>query len=658
MLILGNKSSLISIASPMKLLSQAWIIARIEVSIFLRFSRMRWAALIAALVPGLYVLLYLSSLWDPAAHTDQLPVALVNLDRGLVHGKQDLNVGQEVVDRLKIKKTFGYRDLNDETLARQMVRQGQLAFALIIPPEFSLNALPGLQHGAGKLVLYVSEGNSYQSATLARRFAQDLGHEVNESLNEQRWELVLQKEMGSLDTLELLRQGVAQLRTGSLALFEGTAKASDGAHSLALASEQLDSSVQQMTGGIKDLRSGLQAVEGRLPAASQLNQLNDGAQALVSGHRELAGGLRELAIGSQSLKEGVSRYHEEAKSSLFVTAQVSEGLEKMVEGTSQLSNGVQAAQAAQGNLSEGAVRLGQGIAMLGTGVQQAGDNLRTVLARLPQDSQLQELTTASVRLATGVGSLAEASANIHAGSQQVNAGISVLIETLPDTLDRLEGSPQGLAQSVTPEIEAVAAVQNNGSGFAPNIIPVALWLGAGVAVFLVRLRELPRQAIHFGRTARMLGKVACPVLLVITQAMVVLLVIQLLGIKIAHPGALLLTLMVSVLGFLMIVIALTRALGDVGTALAMLLLAIQLTSSGGLLPIELSAGPFAAISPWLPMTWVVHALKAAMFDAFNGQWQAPLLQVMLAAGMAFVMASWFGNWRFVRPSNARPALNL
>lgn len=66
--------------------------------------------------------------------------------------------------------------------------------------------MPGARTGGGKLVVYTSEGNNYQGAHLARRFATDLGTAVNSSLNEQRWALVLSTAAGSEHSLGALRR--------------------------------------------------------------------------------------------------------------------------------------------------------------------------------------------------------------------------------------------------------------------------------------------------------------------------------------------------------------------------------------------------------------------------------------------------------------------
>ena len=105
-------------------------------------------------------------------------------------------------------------------------------------------------------------------------------------------------------------------------------------------------------------------------------------------------------------------------------------------------------------------------------------------------------------------------------------------------------------------------------------------------------------------------------------------------------------------------IALTRMLGDAGKALAMIFLAVQLSSSGGILPVELSGTLFSEISPWLPLTWVVRAMKISMFGAYGGAWQHPMLVIASTCAIALVSACWLGRWRYVRPSAMRPAVDF
>jgi putative membrane protein len=641
----------------MKLLLQILTIARLEASFFCRYPRTLVTGLVVALIPALYSLLYLASIWDPTAHTGALSVALVNLDQGVKYREHDFNMGQDMVARLKARHVFGFIDEPDEQTARTRVRQGQLAFALIIPRDFSSNAVPGAQAGAGKLVVYTSEGNSYQAAGLARRFAEELGHEVNERLNERRWALVLTNATGSRQSLQQLNAGVRQLQLGADELAKGAAKTATGAESVNAAASQLQQGVGQLSAGVKELGTGLQAIESKRPRRSELNQLKAGSEVLAQSHAELGRGLTELRSGSQRLQDSVLGFQAQAQQNSLLPAQTTATLAQVAQGVSGLSNGLQVVADTELQLADGAVRLNDGVGRLTTGVTSMNSALRGMLSRMPDERQLDDLSSGSKMLSNGTASLAESALKVSEGSRHVAAGLGLLAESLPAPVEKMDGSAQGLASSVQPVVEVDAAVFNNGSGYAPTIIPAALWLGAGIVAFLCHVRVLPRQVQRFSQLGKVLGKILLPVGLVVVQALLVTLCARYwLHIPMAHPWAFALTLVVAATTFLLIIYALTLALGDAGKGLALLFFAIQLTSSGSIVPVELSGGLFLDISPWLPLTWVVRAIKASLFDAYGGAWQPALLLVAMAAALAVALACAANHWRFVRVVKTQPSV--
>jgi putative membrane protein len=641
----------------MRLLLQILTIARLEASFFRRYPRTLVTGLVVALIPALYSLLYLASIWDPTAHTGALSVALVNLDQGVKYREHDFNMGQDMVARLKARHVFGFIDEPDEQTARTRVRQGQLAFALIIPRDFSSNAVPGAQAGAGKLVVYTSEGNSYQAAGLARRFAEELGHEVNERLNERRWALVLTNATGSRQSLQQLNDGVRQLQLGADELAKGAAKAATGAESVNTGASQLQQGVGQLSAGVKELGTGLQAIESKRPRRSELKQLKAGSEVLTQSHAELGRGLTELRSGSQRLQDSVLGFQGQAQQNSLLPAQETATLAQVAQGVSGLSNGLQVVADTQLQLADGAVRLNDGVGRLTTGVTSMNSALRGMLSRMPDERQLDDLSSGSKMLSNGTASLAESALKVSEGSRHVATGLGLLAESLPAPMEKMDGSAQGLASSVQPVVEVDAAVFNNGSGYAPTIIPAALWLGAGIVAFLCHVRVLPRQVQRFSQLGKVLGKISLPVGLVVVQALLVMLCARYwLHIPMAHPWAFALTLVVAATTFLLIIYALTLALGDAGKGLALLFFAVQLTSSGSIVPVELSGGLFLDISPWLPLTWVVRGIKASLFDAYGGAWQPALLLVAMAAALAVALACAANHWRFVRVAKTQPSV--
>lgn len=634
-------------------------LARMEAHFFLRYPKLLGAAIVVVLIPALYVVIYLTSVWDPAAKTGALSVGIVNLDQGLVYRNQSFGVGHDVIRRLQAKPTFGYVNYDSEKQARHLVETGALAFALIVPPDFSSNAIPGAMAGAGKLVVFTSEGNSYPSAGLARRFAEDLGREVNQSLNEHRWALVLADAAGSQRSLAQLHDGMAQLSRGAKELELGAQQATRGADKLTKGAARLEQGVEQLSAGTKELGSGLRTMFAQRPRNADLRRLEEGAQALASGHVELGKGLIELQQGALRLHTGIDGFREEASKSLFVATQVQAGLGQLGQGVDSLEAGLKSANMAHQKLSDGATQLNTGVGTLATGLRSLNTGLRSMVNQLPEDAKLDELASGAGSLSAGSIALRQGNQQVLQGAQHLAGGLDLLAQALPASVKAMDGNAEGLAHSVQPVVEVAAPVQNNGSGFAANIVPGALWLGASLAAFLIHLRSLPRRARTYPALACAVGKAAVPLCLVLLQALLVCLsLLWVLHIQVMHLAALFVTLAIAATTFLWVVFALTRAMGDAGRALALVFLAVQLSSSGGVLPVELSGGLFAQVSPYVPITWVVKAIKACLFGAFEGHWLDALQWVVLWGVLAVLVATFVGRWRFVKTSALRPALDL
>ena len=638
---------------------QILFVLRLELQFFLRFPKLIAATLLVVFIPALYAFIYLSSIWDPASRINTLPVGLVNMDAGVEYRGQVFNAGWDVASTLHKRQTFGFQDFDNEGDARQAVSSGTLAFALIIPHDFSSNAIPGHEAGAGKLTVVSSEGNNFESALLARNFARELGHDVNESLNERRWKLVLLNAAGSQRSVQRLREGVDQLRTGAHELGKGMLPLSNGARQAATGSQRINTSVDQLSSGVKQLGSALKTMDAKRPRNSELDRLKAGAEQLAAGHGELGKGLTELQAGSQTVRSSVGSFRDQARDSVLVPAKVSDNLDLLLDGVTQLDIGLHAATDAQSKLDDGADKLSTGVTALTTGVRAMNMGIRTMVQKLPEDNLLDELDRGTDTLVSGTAALADGMQSARQGADRLSAGLDLLANSLPADVDKPDGSAQGLANSVSPVVEMQAPVANSGSAFAPNIIPAALWLGAGVAAFLIHVRAQPKHALHFSSPAKLMGKIAIPTAVVLLQAaMVYATVVWGLHIRIAHPDLFTLTLCLSSITFLCIVIAMTRVMGDVGKALSMIFLAVQLSSSGGILPVELSGTLFSEISPWLPLTWVVRAMKISMFGAYGGEWQHPISVIVLTCTIALLSACWLGRWRYVRPSALRPAVDF
>lgn len=611
--------------------SASWRIAATDLSLIRHFPRMWLGVLAISLVPSAYALIYLSSVWEPNAKTSNLPVAVVNLDQGYTYQGRTQNVGIDLMAALKSSGEFGFRAVDSEAEAREAVKLGQMAFAVIVPADFSANALPGVRAGGGNVIVVLSEGNNFAAAGLARRFAVELGHQVNEALNERRWEQVLLSVDGSGKNLEMLRSGMAQLHTGAKTYQDGLARYNQAA--------------AQLVTGIRQIGEGVRGMESRLPADAELKAFKAGTQLMAQRHKELGSGLEQLRAGAGRLNAGAVQLQEETVDLPFVGERISQSAAELASGADQLGKGLASASEANAQMGAGAVRLDESAGKLGEGVGAMGNGLRTMSEKLPDENRLQAFSQSGEEMARG--------------AIKLKTGIELVAQALPGSMDKLDGSARGLADSVEPRLEVLAPVANNGSAFAPNMIAMSLWLGAVMALYLFDLRALSQDHAQASMLARSLGRFLVPSLLVLAQILLTFLVLRFgLGVSVPDYPSFTLVMISTGLSFLAIVFLLLRALGESGKLIVILLLTLQLAAGGGVMPIELTAEFFQAVHDWLPFTWVVKALRASLFGAYDDGWFMPWFVVSAIGLVALLLSSRVRNWRLVAATDYRPSIDI
>ena len=662
-------------------------VVRRETKLLRRHAKLRIAYAGLLFVPAVYAFIYLWSMWDPASHTRDLPAAIVNLDAGARYRDRELNLGRDAMQAIQEQGTFAWRRYDDAQRARLDVRRGRLAFVLEIPRDFSQRALPGEHPGAARLTIYTSEGNNTSSAGFARRFAPEVANRVNTQLNEARWELVLSTAAGSQRSLESLRtaladlhagagelaQGLQRIRQGSEPLAGGAGSAAEAAQRLRGASAQLADAATGLAAGVRQVSPALRGVERGRPSDAELEALRRSAFVLAEGQRELGRGLDQLQEGAQRLREGVVQWRSAAEEVPLFGGRLAEGAEPLADGARQLAQGLDEARQAQVRLASGMQRLEDGVGALVEGTQRAGQSLVQVSSRLPEEARLdgfvdgtrdlsrgQEALAEGLRqLSSGLGALQGALDKLGDGGARLQTGLALLRQALPQAVDAPGGSAQGLALSVQPVVEVVAPVPNNGAALLPNFVPLALWVGAVMAAFLVQWRRIAQPLAGLPRIPLAMGKLALPMAAVVVQALIMMLLVTVvLKVQPAHPGLTVSTLVATSFAFLAIVFALVRVLGDLGKVVAVLLLVVQVSAAGAILPIELSDEAFQALHPYLPLSWVVEALRVALFDAHDGVYE-PALAVVLGTGLAaLLLGTAAGRWTPVPEDRLRPPLDL
>ncbi len=337
----------------------------------------------------------------------------------------------------------------------------------------------------------------------------------------------------------------------------GATELSTGATSLSSGLGQYTAGVGSLAGGLSDLRDG----------AWGLTKLTDGVASYTGGVSQLSGALSQLTPAIEanpsvdpSIKGGLRSITDQlagaAAGGATLNSQASSGIEGVQYGISQSADG-----AAQ--LSAGGPALVSGASGLATGATDLATGLRSGAALVPSADTGAAASTAKIA-----------------------------------------------ADPVTLSVSTANKVSDLSQVVATFFIPLGLWIGA-LAVFLV-LRPVTRRALASTARSGRLVTAALGRAGIITAAQAVLLVALLhgaLGVG-WHllPATLGFSLLIA-LAFTAFHYLLTIGFGRGGLVVSLFLLALQLTSTGGIYPIQALAAPYQAVSPLLPLTYAVSGMQ-------------------------------------------------
>ena len=103
-----------------------------------------WAAIIVVIalivIPSLYSLINIAASWDPYSNTSGLKVAVVNEDKGTVFEEKDINLGNELVEKLQDNDKLGWVFVDKETANEGLLLEKYYA-TIEIPEKFSQDVI-------------------------------------------------------------------------------------------------------------------------------------------------------------------------------------------------------------------------------------------------------------------------------------------------------------------------------------------------------------------------------------------------------------------------------------------------------------------------------------------------------------------------------------
>ncbi|MED3561534.1 YhgE/Pip domain-containing protein [Bacillus xiapuensis] len=421
-------------------------------------------------IPLLYSGTFLWAFWNPYGHVDRMPVAVVNHDKGAVYNGKKLEIGEDLVEKLKDKKSFNWKFVSEKQANRGLEKQDYY-IKIEIPKDFSKNATTLQSNHPRKLNLIYTpnEGSNYLSSKIGDSAIQKIKEEVAGAVTETYAESMfdnikdvakgLNKASDGAGDLHKgivsAKDGAGELNKGIGTAKDGTAKLSDGASSVNSGANKIEQNLKTLaeksvtfskglesaSSGSKDLQNGLQKfntglsqmqdgnaklVEGAKKSQTGAKQLADGLDSAASKMPDLQNGSKQLADGAMKLSSSMEKWKEGAGDAKTGSAQISEGLQGTIEFINQMeeqtNDPIEKAklEGLKGNLeklSEGSQKVSAGVGALSDNadlLKQASDQLA---------AGANKLNNGQTQLTDGVNQLASGAKQLEDGQNQLTQGL-------------------------------------------------------------------------------------------------------------------------------------------------------------------------------------------------------------------------------------------
>lgn len=208
---------------------------------------------------------------------------------------------------------------------------------------------------------------------------------------------------------------------------------------------------------------------------------------------------------------------------------------------------------------------------------------------------------------------------------------------LQQVLDFMNVDPQSIAEffasPVTIRSESVYPVESYGAAMAPFYTMLAIWVGCIILNAILKV-DTPIELIGATTGQKFFGRYLIFALLSLIQTMVIMtgdLVIF--GMDCVHPGLFILSGVVTSLTCSMVAYSMAIAFGNIGKALFVVFLIIQIAGSGGSYPIELLPDFFQQVYLFFPFPYAINAMREAIAGLYHNNYLIYLLQLLLFFGV-------------------------
>ncbi len=645
------------------------------------------AVLIGGLIilPSLYAWLNIKASWDPYGQTDQIPIGIVNEDTGTELRDEQINVGNELVETLKVNDDFNWKFVDREK-AMEEVEYGNYFAVIVIPENFSttLGSVVSEKPTKANIEYYVNEkinaiapkitdkGASVIVEQMSSEFVSTVNGVIFDMFNQIG--LKLEEDLPDIKQFEsylfTLEENLPEIHE---TLVSTNKDAENADEMIAKAKKMIPQSKAMTDEGLETINNALELLskaEKRMnELAPKIDEDVQKAQDTFEKATALIADLKNVDVNKEDVEATAEKVNQQINGSLESLEEISAALSDIQNNSeeenetitnaqnkiTELQTSLTTLQSAMTDMHQFAKENGQQIEKIAGKIaeieQVSDENFQEFITTYKneiKDTVSKEISNVTKKMNEAKGMLTDIQSTIPKvdklltnTSNHLNEGEKILASVLNEfpyvkdkvtelanrirklqseadvneIIELLKNDPESekgfFAEPVVLNKNELFPIPNYGTGMTPFYTVLSLWVGALLLISLLSTElpaegELRAREIYIGRLLTFLS-------IGIMQTFIVTVGdIYLIGVQVSSPlWFILFGILISII-FMTIVYTVVSIFGDVGKAIAIVLLVLQIAGSGGTYPVVLLPEFFQAINPFLPFTYAVDLMREAV----------------------------------------------
>ncbi len=632
-----------------------------------------------AVLPSLYAWLNIYSNWDPYGNTGGISIALVSLDKG--YTDEDgvfTNKGQDVVDDLREATSIDWVIVDSEKQAKDGVYAGDYYAAVVIDKDFTYKMYHMLTEWTGKPSITYYE-NAKKNA-VATKITDTAVESLKRTISENYLEVVIGRVMAQANLLaadlteddpEAAVKGLFYQVQDLLAGCRATMDAFDAAKNsstIDIDSGKLSQIIQNINSSLPDTgkiqetvaqidRAIYTALEKVQRALDQFQQAIADGGSLDDARKAIEAAADTMGQMGDKLTEWADRLEQEsagnaaaklARSIADKCYQLQDRLTALTDSDDleTVINDCKDIAAAVGDLTGKLLPTADELRKELENVMGQISNAMENVKGLSDDVRAVQNALANTALA-----LDETMALLRPAAERLSQSVSETLDKLQNLtadeymdilLDILNGDPetygQYFSQMVQTTVTPIYPIENYGSAMAPFYTVLAIWVGGVILVAIIKpharldglVDPTPRE-LYFGRYIMFFLLSQIQAAVIITGDLLIL------KIQCLHPGLLYLTGSLTALTFSLLIYSLALSFGDVGKAIVVVVMVLQIAGSSGTFPIELLPEIYQKIYRFFPFPYAIDAMRECICGLYGDYYITQLLFLLLFCAAALVI---------------------